>query len=133
MKQQPQIQASGASETTCFFFLYPDFVCVGCRGRVMHNPKKGAQYEQKRKQYRGLLLNPIPVPREYRVRVRARARGGALPAHARSRKRARRALGNKCAEVARAYLNHKNWRSLGIPERTFQHALKKVKNYFSDR
>ena len=47
--------------------------------------------------------------------------------------RVRRALGNKCAEVARAYLNHKNWRSLGIPERTFQHALKKVKNYFSAR
>ena len=39
--------------------------------------------------------------------------------------RVRWALGKKCAEVARAYLNHKNWRSLGIPERTFQHALKK--------
>ena len=47
--------------------------------------------------------------------------------------RVRRALGNKCAEVARAYLNHKNWRNINIPERTFQHALKKVKNYFSDR
>ena len=47
--------------------------------------------------------------------------------------RVRWALGKKCAEVARAYLNHKNWRSLGIPERTFQHALKKVKNYFSAR
>ena len=44
--------------------------------------------------------------------------------------RVRRALGNKCAEVARAYLNHKNWRNINIPERTFQHALKKVKNYF---
>ena len=47
--------------------------------------------------------------------------------------RVRRALGNKCAEVARAYLNHKNWRNINIPERTFQHALKKVKNYFSAR
>ena len=44
--------------------------------------------------------------------------------------RVRRALGNKCAEVARAYLNHKNWRNINIPERTVQHALKKVKNYF---
>ena len=44
--------------------------------------------------------------------------------------RVSRALGNKCAEVARAYLNHKNWRNINIPERTFQHALKKVKNYF---
>ena len=44
--------------------------------------------------------------------------------------RVRRALGNKCAEVARAYLSHKNWRSLGIPERTFQHALKKVEDFF---
>lgn len=47
--------------------------------------------------------------------------------------RVRRALGNKCAEVTRAYLNHKNWKDLGIPERTFQHALKKVKKYFSAR
>ena len=45
--------------------------------------------------------------------------------------RVRRALGNKCAEVVRAYLNHKKWKDTNIPERTFQHALKKVKNYFS--
>ena len=44
--------------------------------------------------------------------------------------RVRRALGNKCAEVARAYLNRKNWRNINIPERTFQHALKKVKIIF---
>ena len=44
--------------------------------------------------------------------------------------RVRRALGNKCAEVARAYLNHKNWRNINIPERTFQHALKKSKIIF---
>ena len=45
--------------------------------------------------------------------------------------RVRRALGNKCAEVIRAYLNHKKWKDIAIPERTFQHALKKVKKYFS--
>ena len=45
--------------------------------------------------------------------------------------RVRRALGNKCAEVARAYLNHKDWKEIGIPRTTFQHALKKVENYFS--
>ena len=30
-------------------FLYPDFVSGECRGRVMHNPKKGARHGQKRK------------------------------------------------------------------------------------
>ena len=44
--------------------------------------------------------------------------------------RVRRALGNKCAEVIRAYLNHKDWRNINIPRTTFQHALKKVENYF---
>jgi hypothetical protein len=44
--------------------------------------------------------------------------------------RVRRALGNKCARVVNAYLNHKNWEDLNIPERTFQHALKKIKIYF---
>ena len=44
--------------------------------------------------------------------------------------RARRALGNTCAKVVQAYLNHKSWKNIGIPERTFHHALKKVKKYF---
>ncbi len=44
--------------------------------------------------------------------------------------RVRRALGNKCAEVIRAYLNHKDWKNINIPRTTFQHALKKVENYF---
>ena len=33
MKEQPQNQALGASETTCFFFLHPDFVSGECRRR----------------------------------------------------------------------------------------------------
>ena len=45
--------------------------------------------------------------------------------------RVRRALGNTCARVVQAYLSRKDWRNIGIPERTFQHALKKVKKYFS--
>ena len=70
-------------------FLYPDFVCGECRRRV-ETTQKGAQHGQKRKrrkerkkkkekkqkkerkvkrkQYRGLYLNPISVPR-----ARARA------------------------------------------------------------
>ena len=44
--------------------------------------------------------------------------------------RVRRALGNKCAEVTRAYLNHKDWKEIGIPRTTFQHALKKLKIIF---
>lgn len=47
--------------------------------------------------------------------------------------RARRAIGNTCAKVAQAYLNHKSWKNIGMPERTFHHALKKVKKYFSPR
>ena len=47
--------------------------------------------------------------------------------------RVRRALGNTCARVVQAYLSRKDWRNIGIPERTFHHALKKVKNYFSHR
>ena len=47
--------------------------------------------------------------------------------------RVRRALGNTCAKVVQAYLNHKSWKNIGMPERTFHHALKKVKKYFSPR
>ena len=45
--------------------------------------------------------------------------------------RVRRALGNTYAKVVQAYLNQKNWRNIGMPERTFHHALKKVEKYFS--
>ena len=41
--------------------------------------------------------------------------------------RVRRRLGNKCARVARAYFNCKPWEKAGLPERTFYHALKKVR------
>ena len=47
--------------------------------------------------------------------------------------RVRRALGNTCAKVVQAYLNHKSWKNIGMPERTFHHALKKVKKCFSPR
>ena len=41
--------------------------------------------------------------------------------------RVRRALGDGCANVAYAYFNHKTWKEIGIPRRTFFHRLKKVK------
>ena len=44
--------------------------------------------------------------------------------------RVRRALGDGCANVAYAYFNHKTWREVGIPRRTFFHRLKKVKIFF---
>ena len=44
--------------------------------------------------------------------------------------RVRRALGNGCANVAYAYFNHKTWKEVGIPRRTFFHRLKKVKIFF---
>ena len=43
--------------------------------------------------------------------------------------RVRRRLGNKCARVARAYFNCKPWEKAGLPERTFYHALKKVRMF----
>ena len=44
--------------------------------------------------------------------------------------RVRRALGDKCANVIHAYLNHKNWKDMRIPRSSFLYALKKVENYF---
>ena len=44
--------------------------------------------------------------------------------------RVRRALGDKCANVIHAYLNHKNWENMNIPRSTFLYALKKVEIYF---
>jgi len=44
--------------------------------------------------------------------------------------RVRRALGDGCANVAYAYFNHKTWKEVGIPRRTFFHRLKKVKIFF---
>ena len=79
MKQQPQIQASGASETTRFFCTRissaagaagelcttqrkePDMAKRENEGKKEKKQKK--ERKEKRKQYRGLLLNPISVPR----------------------------------------------------------------------
>ena len=41
-----------------------------------------------------------------------------------------RKMGAKYAAVAGAYLRGRKWTDLGIPERTFQHRLKKVKIFF---
>ena len=38
--------------------------------------------------------------------------------------------GNKYARVAYAWLKQRNWRLLGIPRRTFFHALRKIKDFF---
>ena len=38
-------------------------------------------------------------------------------------------MGNKYSRVARAYFHHRKWKELGIPRRTFSHALKKVKDF----
>ena len=42
----------------------------------------------------------------------------------------KRKMGKKYADVAGAYLRGQNWSHIGIPERTFQHRLKKVKIFF---
>ena len=39
--------------------------------------------------------------------------------------------GNKYARVAYAYFRHRSWRKTGLPRRTFFHALKKVKDFFT--
>ena len=79
MKQQPQNQASGASETTRFFCTQispaagaagelcttkrkdPDMGKRENEGKKEKKQKK--ERKEKRKQYRGLYLNPISVPR----------------------------------------------------------------------
>ena len=78
MKQQPQIQASGASETARFFCTKispaasvvdefkkhrkePDMAKRENEGKKEKKQKK--ERKEKRKQYRGLYLNPISVPR----------------------------------------------------------------------
>ena len=80
MKQQPQNQASGASETTRFFFCtrissaasVAGELCTGKRKepdlakRENEGKKEKKQKKErkiKRKPYEGLLLNPISVPR----------------------------------------------------------------------
>ena len=40
-----------------------------------------------------------------------------------------KAMGDKYSRVARAYFHHRNWKELGIPRRSFSHALKKVKDF----
>ena len=41
-----------------------------------------------------------------------------------------RAMGNRYARVAYAYFRHRPWERTGLPERSFFHALKKVKEFF---
>ena len=79
MKQQPQIQASGASETTRFFCTQISSA-AGVAGKLCTTKRKEPnmgkrenegkkekkqkkERKEKRKQYRGLFLNPISVPR----------------------------------------------------------------------
>ena len=38
-------------------------------------------------------------------------------------------MGDKYSRVARAYFHHRKWKELGIPRRSFSHALKKVKDF----
>ena len=40
-----------------------------------------------------------------------------------------KAMGNKYSRVARAYFHHRKWNCVGIPRRSFSHALKKVKDF----
>ena len=79
MKQQPQNQALGASETTRFFCTrissaagVADELCTTKRkepdmGKRENEGKKEKKQKkerkEKRKQYRGLYLNPLSVPR----------------------------------------------------------------------
>ena len=41
-----------------------------------------------------------------------------------------KAKGNKYAKVAYAYFKRRGWHKTGLPESSFFHALKKVKNFF---
>ena len=38
-------------------------------------------------------------------------------------------MGNKYSRVARAYFHHRKWKWVGIPRRSFSHALKKVRDF----
>ena len=38
-------------------------------------------------------------------------------------------MGNKYSRVARAYFHHREWKWVGIPRRSFSHALKKVRDF----
>ena len=44
--------------------------------------------------------------------------------------RVRDAMGGIFADVLDAYLHHTTWREIGIPKRTFNYRLKKVKDFF---
>ena len=44
--------------------------------------------------------------------------------------RVREQLGDVYADVLKAYLDHKSWKDIGIPKRTFGDRLKKVKIFF---
>ena len=44
--------------------------------------------------------------------------------------RRNRARGNKYARVAYTYFKRRGWRKTGLPESSFFHALKKVKDFF---
>ena len=79
MKEQPQNQALGASETARLFCTQissaasvVDELCTGKRKETKMSKrenegkkekKQKKERKEKRKQYRGLLLNPISVPR----------------------------------------------------------------------
>ena len=41
-----------------------------------------------------------------------------------------RKMGSKYATIVGAYLRGRKWNDLGVPERTFQHRLKKIKDFF---
>ena len=45
--------------------------------------------------------------------------------------RKNKAMGNKYSRIARAYFHHRKWKKVGIPRRSFSHALKKVKDFFN--
>ena len=44
--------------------------------------------------------------------------------------RRNKARGDKYAKVAYAYFKHRSWHKTGLPESSFFHALKKVKDFF---
>ena len=43
--------------------------------------------------------------------------------------RKNKAMGDRYSRVARAYFHHRKWNEVGIPRRSFSHALKKVKDF----
>ena len=62
--------------------------------------------------------------------VERRRKSRAERRRARAVERVRGTMGDIFADVLDAHLHHRSWREIGIPKRTFNYRLKKVKIFF---